>query len=103
MIKHVKTVKSASPHEVLGLLSALADETRQEIIMVFAHSKELCANDIAENFSLSRPTVSHHLNLMKRIGILNSRKSGKEIYYSFNKSYVTGALRSLIKILEKCC
>ncbi len=71
--------------------------------MVFTSNKELCANDIANNFSLSRPTISHHLNLMKRIGILNSRKDGKEMYYSLNKSYLVDTLKMIIKSFKKCC
>ena len=71
--------------------------------MVFAKSKELCANDIAKQFSLSRPTVSHHLNIMKRAKVLNSRKDGKEIYYSFNKKYVINLMTSIITTLKKCC
>ena len=87
----------------LDVLRVLSDETRQEIVMVFVKNKELCANDIANQFSLSRATVSHHLNLMKRAKVLNSRKDGKEMYYSFNKKYVTDLIKSVIKTLEKCC
>ncbi len=99
MIKHINGKNT--PEESLALLRVLADNTRQEIIMLLAHGeKELCANDIANNFTLTRPTVSHHLNLMKRLGVLNSRKDGKEIYYSLNKTYVISLLKSIIKVLE---
>ncbi|MDH4182795.1 MAG: metalloregulator ArsR/SmtB family transcription factor [Nitrospinota bacterium] len=89
--------------ECMDLLRALSDENRQKIIMLFAKHKELCANDIASRFTLSRPAVSHHLNLMKRAGALKARKDGKEIYYSFNKPYVIDLLKSLIKSMESCC
>lgn len=103
MIKHIKSLKGISSEQCLNLLHALSDKTRQEIILVFAHSKELCANDIAGHFSLSRPTISHHLNLMKRMGVLSARKSGKEMYYSLNKSNVISSLEMMIKTLKKCC
>ena len=99
----MKKCESACPKNCLEILRALSDETRQKITEVFAHNKELRANDIAENFSLSRPTISHHLNLMRRIGVLNSRKAGKEIYYSLNKSHVINLLKAFIKTLERCC
>ncbi len=99
----MKTAENVHSWDALGVLRALSDETRQGIIMVFAHNKELRANDIAEKFSLSRPTVSHHLNLMKRMGVLNSRKSGKEIYYSLNKFHVVQLLNSVAKTIGKCC
>ncbi|MBI5554615.1 MAG: winged helix-turn-helix transcriptional regulator [Elusimicrobia bacterium] len=87
----------------MELLRALSDKTRQEIIMIFADKKEVCVNDIAKKFILSRPTISHHLNLMKRAKLLNARKEGKEIYYSFNKSYVVKLMQSIVNNLKACC
>jgi ArsR family transcriptional regulator, arsenate/arsenite/antimonite-responsive transcriptional repressor len=88
--------------ELSELLRALSDETRQEILKVVTSQKEICVNDIAGHFKLSRPTISHHLNLMRRVKLLNSRKEGKEIYYSFNKAYVTKVLKSFLTELEDC-
>ena len=87
----------------MEVLSALSDETRQKIIMLFYKHEELCVTDIAKNFSLSRPTISHHLNLMRRVKILKIRKDGKEIYYSFNSDYVIGVMESVIETLKGCC
>lgn len=107
MIKHVnkKKVPSASLpiDECMEVLRALSDRTRQEIVSIFAEKGEACVSDIAGRFTLSRPTISHHLNLMKRSGLLNARKDGKEVYYSFNKEYVTGLLESLLFSLKNCC
>lgn len=102
-MKKNSCIKICGGPDCLDILRVLADETRQKIIMVFVENKELCANDIASQFSLSRPTVSHHLNLMKRAKVLNSHKDGKEMYYSFNKKHVINLIRSVIKTLEKCC
>ena len=85
------------------ILTALADPTRQEIIKIFFTRSELCANDIAGYFKLTRPTISHHLNLMRRLKILNSRKDGKEVYYSFNKDYVVKSVEGLLNLLKSCC
>jgi DNA-binding transcriptional ArsR family regulator len=87
----------------MELLRALSDETRQRIVAIFYTNKELCANDIAENFNLSRPTISHHLNLMKRAKLLNARKEGKEVYYSFNREHVIELMESILDSLKKCC
>lgn len=107
MVKYIKIMKSFendySIDECLGLLRALSDKTRQEIVMIFASQEEVRVNDIAKNFTLSRPTISHHLNLMKRVKLLNSRKEGKEIYYSFNKTYVAKLMQSILNSLKKCC
>ncbi|MBU4227916.1 metalloregulator ArsR/SmtB family transcription factor [bacterium] len=92
-----------SMDECLELLRALSDKTRQEIIKIFTEKKELCVSDITKKFTLSRPTISHHLNLMKRAGLLNARKEGREIYYSFNKPYVTELMQSILNNLKTCC
>lgn len=103
MIKRINTIKNTPLDGALEILNALSDRTRQEIVMLFYTLQEACVTDIAGHFRLSRPTISHHLILMKRAGILNSRKEGKEVYYSFNKQYVVGTLKSLVKMLEGCC
>ena len=87
----------------MELLRALSDETRQRIIGLFYAHKELCVNDIARNFALSRPTISHHLNLMKRAKLLRARKEGKEVYYSFNKDHVAEVMGTVLDSLKKCC
>lgn len=102
MIKHINA-NEEQIEKILDLLNALNDQTRQKIIMIFQTQKEYCVNDIAKQFNLSRPTISHHLNLMKRSKILSARKDGKKIYYSFNKEYVIGNLELLITFLKGCC
>ncbi len=92
-----------SIEEYSEFLRALSDETRQEIIFGFMGHKEINVSDIAKRFALSRPTISHHLNLMKRAKLLNARKEGKEIYYSFNKEYAIGFLEEMTKWLKNCC
>ncbi len=88
---------------IIDILNALNDETRQRIILLFQQHKELCVNEIASQFEIGRPTISHHLNLMKRSKILSSRKEGKEVYYSFNKDYVIETLQVLIAYFRGCC
>ena len=65
--------------------------------------KEYNVGDISDKFKLSRPTISHHLNKMRRIKILNSRKEGKEVYYSLNKDYVISSIKSFSDDIKKCC
>jgi DNA-binding transcriptional ArsR family regulator len=103
MYKHVDNKNCAIQTDFLELLNALSDVTRQEILKVVTSQREICVNDIAGNFNLSRPTISHHLNLMRRVKLLNSRKEGKEIYYSFNKAYVIKMLESFLNELKDCC
>jgi ArsR family transcriptional regulator len=44
-------------------------------------------NQIGEFFKLSQPTISYHLNNLERMGIVVSKKEGRETFYSINKKY----------------
>ena len=66
---------------------ALADETRQEILQLLMEG-EKCVNDLVEHFDTSQPTVSHHLTILKNLGLVSRRKEGKRVYYSVNQENV---------------
>lgn len=64
-------------------LTALGDETRQHLLFIMLGSE--CSGsrvvDIARRTNLSRPAVSHHMQILKDAGIVKSRKEGTFIYY----------------------
>ncbi len=65
-------------------LTAIGDETRQHIICVMlkeSGDKGMRVSDITEFTHLSRPAVSHHMQIMKDSGIMKSYKEGTKIYY----------------------
>lgn len=67
---------------------ALGDETRQLILLLTLleqEPKELRVNEIAQHTYLSRPAVSHHLQILKNSGLLQIRKEGTKNYYSIKK------------------
>lgn len=70
------------------LLTALGDETRQHLLGIMLN--ENCwgcrAIEIADRSHLSRPAVSHHMQVLKNAGIVNSRKEGTFIYYYLDPS-----------------
>lgn len=73
----------------IDLLKALADETRRSILQFLCTpgGGEMLAysvTEIAENFQLSTSTVSHHLQLLRREGLVQMEKAGKERLYNFN-------------------
>jgi DNA-binding transcriptional ArsR family regulator len=67
---------------------ALGDETRQKILQML-REEEMCVSDIVEAFEMSQPTISHHLSVLKNLGLVRARKEGKQIYYSINQGNVT--------------
>lgn len=73
--------------------AALGDTYRQQIMLIFEPNEELCVNEIAKMFSLSRPAISHHLKVLRDADLLVCEKRGKEVYYSVNYSYCADVFR----------
>jgi len=65
---------------------ALGDETRQALLRSLLHDGEQCVGCLVERFGLSQPTISHHLSLLKRAGLVTSRKDGKQVLYAINQA-----------------
>lgn len=82
------------------ILSALGDEMRQHLILVMMESGScsgLRVNEIAEKTNLSRPAVSHHLQILKRAGLVKVRREGTKNFYYFDADMA--ALDRLITML----
>lgn len=71
-----------------ALFKALSDPGRLEIVDMLSCG-ELCACKILEKFSITQPTLSHHMNVLCGCGLLTGRKDGKWIYYSLNQTAVS--------------
>ena len=67
-------------------LTLLGDSTRTKIIQQL-RKKPSRVSDVEANFSLSQPTISYHLNILKKLGMVQNKKLGREVYYSLNKKY----------------
>lgn len=73
--------------DCVDFCKALADETRQAILRLLLQG-EMCVSDIVDAFGLSQPTISHHLGILKNVGLVSSRKEGKQVYYAANQENV---------------
>ena len=103
------------PHKEWSALAKQADarknERKAEILKGLAHpvritiaemleKNELYACEVADNFSLDRTTVSKHLSLMTRLGILELRRDGQNIFYSLKMTCLLSVLRCVDALLE---
>ena len=86
---------------LIKFFKALANEDRLEIIKLLQKEKELCAQDVQKNFYLEQSTTSHHLNKLKLAGITKSRKSGRNIFYSYDETELKKTLTSFQQFLDK--
>jgi ArsR family transcriptional regulator len=74
---------------------ALADPARVALVARLAHGEEVCVCDLVAGSSLSQPTISHHLAILRRAGFVTSRKHGTWAYYRL----VPDAVRELADAL----
>lgn len=93
-------------HGHRGLFVALGDPYRQQIILLMADKEELSVGEIAKKINISRPTVSHHIKVMRLAGLLGVRRSGVKSYYypTFKRHIKTiKELMVILEELEKSC
>ncbi len=85
--------------EYIKIFRALANEERIDIILKLFKEGELCASDIEKSFFMEQSTTSHHLNYLKNVGILDSRKQGRNVYYLVNKENLSSLYGKFLKDL----
>lgn len=79
------------------LFKALNDPTRREILEILK-DKDLNAGEIADHFDISKPSISHHLDLLKRAGLITGTKDGQYVNYSINTTVMDDLLQWIIKL-----
>ncbi len=78
------------------LFKALNDQTRREILE-YLKEKDLTAGEIADKFNISKPSISHHLDLLRQAGLVVSVKEGQFIYYSLNTTVMDEMLKWILQ------
>ncbi len=76
---------------------AIADETRQEIMRVLC-CQWLCVSDIVDQMQVSQPTVSHHLGILREVGLVYTRREGKQVFYTLNQSLMASCCGTLMMV-----
>jgi ArsR family transcriptional regulator, arsenate/arsenite/antimonite-responsive transcriptional repressor len=62
---------------------ALNDKTRRDILEMLKDA-DMTAGDIADKFEMTKPSISHHLSLLKQANLVVDIRKGQFIYYSLN-------------------
>ena len=83
------------------VFTALGDERRQRILLLFEAGEKLNAGQIVTACPLSQSTVSHHLKILREAGVLQSEKVGKEVYFWIDKTRLSTALDSVAQYLQE--
>lgn len=82
------------------VFKALNDPTRREILRLL-QEKDLTAGEIAEQFNISFPSISHHLDLLKQAKLVMGEKEGQFVYYSLNTTVVDDIVKWFMQFKEK--
>ncbi|MDG3580827.1 autorepressor SdpR family transcription factor [Galbibacter pacificus] len=82
------------------LFKALNDSTRREILSLLKE-KDMSAGEIANEFNISKPSISHHLELLKRADLVNSKKDGQFVIYSINTTILDDLLNWILTLKNK--
>lgn len=70
---------------------ALADPTRREVLRLLGGG-EMTAGQIADHFATGRPTLSHHLAVLKDADLVHCRRDGQTLWYTLNTTVLQGVV-----------
>jgi len=79
---------------------ALTDPTRRRILELLGQ-RDMTAGEIADQFHITKPSISHHLSLLKQAELVVDERRGQTILYSLNTSVMEEVLRWLMKMRER--
>ncbi len=82
------------------LFKALNDQTRRDIVDLLK-AGDMTAGEIADHFSISKPSISHHLDLLKQADIISFSKKGQFIYYSLNATVLDEVISWFMGLQKK--
>ena len=94
----MNNIPSTENFQILAdIFKQLSDTTRIRIFWILCHCEE-CVINISAMMDMSSPAVSHHLRQLKTVGLITSKRDGKEMYY---KAADTEEAHLLHKAIEK--
>ena len=82
------------------LFRALDDPTRRRILDLLGE-RDHSAGELAAAFDLGKPTVSHHLGLLRRAGLVSARKEGQSVHYRLEATVLDECLGWVLNLIER--
>ncbi|MBU5225325.1 autorepressor SdpR family transcription factor [Clostridium senegalense] len=79
------------------VFKALSDPTRRKILDLLKNS-DMTAGEISDSFNISKPSISHHLSLLKQADLVSDERKGQYIYYSLNTSVFEDLMKWFIDL-----
>lgn len=79
---------------------ALSDPTRRKILELL-QDREMNAGDIANHFQMSKPSISHHLSILKSSGLIYDERKGQNIVYSLDMTVFQDMMKWFMDFFDK--
>lgn len=80
------------------VFKALNDETRRKILGLLSDKGSLTASEIHDQFEMSKPSISHHLSILKNAGLVTSEKKGQYVHYTLHTTVIQDLLSWMINL-----
>jgi ArsR family transcriptional regulator len=82
------------------VFKAMADPTRRRVLRMLSKS-EMTAGEMAKQFKISGPSMSHHFNVLKHADLIRGRRDGQQIVYALNTTVVQDAMTLFLDVFAK--
>ncbi len=86
----------------LRLLKCLADDTRIRIL-IYLKNGERCVCEVMRDLNKEQSLISHHLQALRRCGLIKRRREGKKIMYRLTDPSILKLLVDIEKLSDKFC
>ncbi len=86
---------------IAQFFDGLGDTTRQRILLLFEPEEEIGIKAIAALFDCSRTSIVYHLNVLEEAGLLERRRTGRDVLYRLNKKHLTDVLIRVLAYVQK--
>lgn len=88
---------AASAERIAPMFKALGDPVRLRLAALIASDDEVCVCDLTSQFTLSGPTISHHLRVLREAGLVEGERRGTWVYYRIRPDAL-GSLGALLQV-----
>lgn len=76
---------------------ALSDPTRREILRLLG-KREMTVGEIVDQFSMSQPSISRHLAVLRQAGLVTARRDGQNVVYALDTTVMQDVVRALLDL-----
>lgn len=90
---------SEEAHDIARFFQVLADPTRVRLVKALVDGK-WCVSDLVKALEMDQPAVSHQLKYLRKLGLVNWERTGRNIYYTLDNPLLRKTLLMVISSLQ---